>query len=96
MTLFVDLANLGEMAVADLLRKTTTLFVDLANLGEMAVADHLRKTTTLFVVRALCPLDNDIRLLISVARGDPRVSDRYRAFATALRFWFSLSRRDAP
>ena len=27
MTLFVDLANLGEMAVADLLRKTTALFV---------------------------------------------------------------------
>ena len=27
MTLFVDLANLGEMAVADLLRKTMTLFV---------------------------------------------------------------------
>ena len=36
-------------------------------------ADLLRKTTALFVVRALYPFDDNIRLLISVVRGDPRI-----------------------
>lgn len=83
-----------------------TLLVDLANLGEMAVADLLRKTTALFVVRALFPFDDNIRLLISVARGDPRIwvvgvvraadfrfSDRYRPPANRRARIFALAPR---
>ena len=85
---------------ADLLRKTMTL----PTLARWLSRIFCVKLRPCLLFELLCPFDNDIRLLISVARGDPRIwvvgvvraadfrfSDRYRPPANRRARIFALA-----